>query len=94
MLYGLVVENLMKAGLAHRGQGHDNSQNLNLKSHDLIELGRKLEISFSNEETELLERLENFVEGVQEAILRVAQREMYDDPRVAGGPDVLSESAR
>ena len=33
-------------------------------------------------------------EGGQEAILRVAQRAMYDDPRVAGGPDVLSESAR
>ncbi len=34
------------------------------------------------------------IEGVQEAILRVAQRAMYDDPRVAGGPDVFSESAR
>ena len=38
--------------------------------------------------------LHAFMEGVQEAILRVAQRAMYDDPRVAGGPDVLSESAR
>ena len=35
-----------------------------------------------------------FPEGVQEVILREAQRAKYDDPRVAGGPDVLSESAR
>ena len=35
-----------------------------------------------------------FDEGVQEAPTRVARSAMYDDPRVAGGPDVLSESAR
>ena len=38
--------------------------------------------------------LELFYEGVQEAILRIAQRAVNDDPGVAGGSDVLSESAR
>ena len=39
-------------------------------------------------------RYADFNEGAHGAILREAQRAKCDDPRVAGGPNVLSESAR
>lgn len=89
MLYGLAVENLMKAGLTYRGQGTDKSQNFSLKSHNLIELGAQLEIPFSKEETELLERLENFVSWAGRYPIPLLAQGLYPREMEDGGQYAL-----
>lgn len=61
MLYGLVIENLLKAGLASRGFAQSGSGNFSLKSHRLIELSDQFGLSLSKDELEYLERLEHFI---------------------------------
>lgn len=89
MLYGLVIENLMKAGLTHSGQGINSSQNFSLKSHNLIELGAQLKISFSREETELLERLENFVSWAGRYPVPLLAEDLYPRQMEVGGQYAL-----
>jgi hypothetical protein len=62
MLYGFVIENLLKGALAAKGGAANSKGNFDLKSHALEDLALKLSIPLSPEECELLERLENFIQ--------------------------------
>jgi hypothetical protein len=62
MLYGLVVEILLKAGLAAKGLAISSTGKFGKKSHNLQSLAQDLGLRLSNAENELLERLQNFVE--------------------------------
>ena len=61
MLYGLAVENLLKAGLAHQGKAVNGNGAFGLKSHGLVDLADQLGLSCTPAEIELLEKLETFV---------------------------------
>ena len=62
MLYGLTMENLLKAGLVVKGVAASPNGNFNQKSHDLHALARDFGLVLSFAETELLERLQHFIE--------------------------------
>lgn len=62
MLYGLTIENLLKAGLAAKGCAVGANGNFKLKVHNLQALTSELSLAVSQAEAELLERLQHFIE--------------------------------
>ncbi len=77
MLYGLAVENLLKAGLAHQGKAATASGAFGLKSHVLLSLGEQLGLSLSTIEAELLERLEAFVSWAGRYPMPLVAQDLY-----------------
>lgn len=61
MLYGFCIENLLKAGLVASGAAVLPNGNFGLDSHALEDLADELSVSLSEEERELMERLEHFI---------------------------------
>jgi len=62
MLYGLTVENLLKAGLVIKGVAIKANGNFGLKTHNLHSLASEFGLLLLPEELEFVERLQTFVE--------------------------------
>ena len=62
MLYGFVIENLLKAGLVALGRGRTPGGRFDIKSHKLEDLADQLTVQLDGEDRELLERLEAHLE--------------------------------
>lgn len=84
MLYGLALENLLKAGLVHKGLGTLPNGNFNLKSHALEDLADELDIVLLADERELLERLEQFIEWAGRYPLPLYAQALYPRAMVDG----------
>lgn len=77
MLYGLAVENLLKAGLAHQGKAVTVTGSFGLKSHELASLAEQLGLSVTDVEAELLERLEAFVSWAGRYPIPLIAQDLY-----------------
>lgn len=89
MLYGLAIENLLKAGLAARGFAQSSSGNFSLKSHLLIELSGQLGLSLSKDEVECLERLEHFIAWAGRYPIPLLAQDLYPRQMHDGGQYAL-----
>lgn len=77
MLYGLAVENLLKAGLAHQRKATTSNGSFGLKSHELAPLAEQLGLSLTDAEAELLERLEAFVSWAGRYPIPLVAQDLY-----------------
>lgn len=83
MLYGLAIENLLKAGLAVNGLA-DPKGKFNKKSHKLHALAIDLDIKLDDKETELVERLQHFVEWAGRYPIPLHQDSLYPRKLIDG----------
>jgi len=89
MLYGFTVENLLKAGIAHRGNAAKANGNFKLNSHELEDLAIQLAIPLSPEECELLERLETFIKWAGRYPIPLHSDALYPRKLVDGSHSVM-----
>lgn len=89
MLYGLAMENFLKAGLAAKGLATLPNGNFGQKSHDLLALANDFGITFSAVETELVERLQHFVEWVGRYPIPLYSVGLYPRELIGGGKGAL-----
>ena len=89
MLYGLVIENLLKGALALKGRASKQNGNFDLKSHALEDLSISLLLPLCPEERELLERLENFIEWAGRYPIPLYSESLYPRNLQSGGQAAL-----
>ena len=89
MLYGLTIENLLKAGLVVKGVGVKPNGNFGLKSHELLSLSKELGLSFSPDEREFVERLQIFVEWAGRYPIPLYKEGLYPRELQNGGGGAL-----
>lgn len=85
MLYGLAIENHLKAGLVAAGKGKNSSGEFNIKSHKIIDLAIKLGLQCSPEEYELLERLEHHITWAGRYPIPLDVKDLYPRDLATGG---------
>jgi hypothetical protein len=89
MLYGLTVENLLKAGLAAQGKAAAPNGNFGQKSHDLQSLAAAFGLVLLPQEAELLERLQHFVEWAGRYPIPLYREGLYPRELLDGSKTVL-----
>jgi hypothetical protein len=89
MLYGLTIENLLKAGLAAKGLAISSKGNFGQKSHNLQSLSADFGLALLPEEAELLERLQHFVEWVGRYPIPLYREGLYPRDLLDGSKSVL-----
>lgn len=89
MLYGLVVENLLKAVLVKKGVALTKSGQFALRSHNLQQLTCDAGLRISAAEAELLERLQLFVEWAGRYPIPLQEENLYPRQMVDGGGGAL-----
>ena len=89
ILYGLVVENLLKDGLSSKGLAVSSSGNFDQKSHALDDLAHNLGLVLTDAETELVERLQHFVEWAGRYPIPLHRDGLYPRELLDGSKGVL-----
>ena len=89
MLYGITVENLLKAGLAAKGLAVAPNGNFGQKSHDLQSLAAAFGLVLLPQEAELLERLQQFVEWAGRYPIPLYRESLYPRELLDGSKSVL-----
>jgi hypothetical protein len=91
MLYGLSIENYLKARLVQACKASGSSGKFNLKTHKLLDLCEKGGIGLCTEEAELLERLEHFVSWAGRYPISLKVEDMYARELSDGGEGGLCD---
>ena len=77
MLYGLALENMLKAGLASMGVAAHPNGNFSQKSHDLMALSKEFNVEWNLNEAELLFRLQEFIEWAGRYPIPLSKEGLY-----------------
>jgi len=91
MLYGLSIENYLKARLVQAGNASGRSGKFSLKTHKLLDLCERAQIGLCTEEAELLERLEHFVSWAGRYPVSLNVEDMYARELSDGGKGPLCD---
>lgn len=89
MLYGLTMENLLKAGLAAKGVAALPNGNFGQKTHDLQALAQDFGLTLTSAEAELVERLQQFVEWAGRYPIPLYRDALYPREMLNGDKGVL-----